>query len=377
MLNILLNNAKSGKGKTLSDYNRFLDKLNYLSGYYRKKFSTYEINQSGAQRLLYNLLFNIETNYLLTLKDDVERYFKSIKFMTDLTQIYDVVKHKGPFTNIFYAEEQIETKEILVSTKVKSVTNMPFDYDLDTWVSSGINPVEILADPAERPPEDLLGDVIEHPLQPNHAIVSINLPLLVMKWLSYIKSYGESAINNPNDFIHRYLMGPIWDQLVDLWLLNIIQSLVQGESVDTIMKEHEDPWGIGNVFEQGITDLDRNLISLLPDRKIDINDVLNTKLFLNGTMLQKIHYVRNYHYISNRRQYSYVKFLSHIPYIYPLINMYDMRKETSESDRVVKELLKRIRKYERTKPQTVAHDEDIKDEVELTMNTISSILLFM
>lgn len=375
MLDILLSNMHQGKARKLPDWQRLLSKLKVNREFYGKRFATYETVESGAVRLLYNMLYDVPTRYLLGLEDDVERYFKSIKFMTDLPQKFDTVERKGPSSGVFFPD-QSGTDELLVSTSVEPFSNMPFGAEWNTWQTSRVEPVTILCDNAPKPPEELEGDVISHPQQPEYAVIGINIPLLVLKWIRYIEVRGESAIEDPRDFIHNHVIWPLWEQTTDQWILNIILSLVREENVEHVVEKHTPSWGIDNVFEQGVEDLDK-FLALLRRRKIDVSDAASTDLFLCGSMLDYMDLHRTYASVRDSRQYLYIKYLSQSRFILTLLHMYFMQSETGESDRVVKQLSKKIRQYNRSNPENMAFSRSVKFDLELLVETIDHMLALM
>ena len=317
-------------------------------------------------RLIKSLLLNIDTRYLLTREDDVERWSRTLEYKNHLDQRFDTVMQKKPLQGIFHDDTTSSntTDEFLVSTTFRNISQLPMGLSWEQWEQSNVHPVNILNNTGDQPPVDLIGDHIKQPEPPLITVISIDMVVLILQWIAYVREMGEEYIEHPDGFIHHYVIRPLHDQLLDLWILEILRGLTRNPSPDNVEDEferHRTSWIPENAMLDGMKDA-AALIRNLQGRRIDVGDITSTPFFSNGkTIEDKIDLWRNRYNIPDDRRYRYLEFLAEYPLAFLILNMYMQHSGSAATQNVVKKLRKALRRYKRQNLESLAHGRRAKD----------------
>jgi hypothetical protein len=377
MLDILTRTTLQGKGRIFTHWARMLDLLSKQIDIRLGWFDLSDPKTSGCTRMLTNMLFEVETEYLLTKADDTERYFSSIKFIDGLSMRFDFGYRNLPLKDMFYGPSRgVVTQEVALPVKYGKFIDTPMDLDIESWADAGAEPVSVLYDPSFELVEDMRSGQLERRNQPEFCVLGINVPLLIFMWLSYVREDVYERKMNPEPFVYRHVLRPMMYQQANQWLVALIAELCDpiNESVDKIVKKFsETRWMPDNTIRMACEEF-RNETSRLTHGQIDAGDILHSELLLSGTLME---YINRYTYkfdVPDTRLYKAMEFIYQTPYIKTLLYMFFM-DESSPKARLIKRRLRvDMRNFQRLNISTMVRDANIRKVFEDGVATINTLL---
>ncbi len=299
------------------------------------RFFSTEPKVSALLRLLENLIFSLDVDELLKLDDLVDVFFYIKEKEVALAQIYDIGYTKVPRKRTFIHDRlksSLWTPEILVNTSYSNPTrSLTFN---EKEIVNDEPALRVLACATPELVRGLQGDHLVYTTAPDYFVASINLVSVAIKWLAYIKKYTKTPtlMQNPREFIHAMLIAPLEDQCVDLWLLTVINTVLQAptldkidEYVDLFCTEYNTAWVPKNAFREGLKDIVM-VCTRLTRQQTTVPAFLNTGFFTGKkTIFDLTRNISEFHAIPDNRWYGYVKFLSEAIFLEFIIRTLAMR----------------------------------------------------
>lgn len=143
-------------------------------------------------------------------------------------------------------------------------------------------------------------------------IVTIDIIALILKFVNYIDNLNESNIvpGLMRTFLKEEVFIHFHDDIIEIWLLNLINEIMSCESekeVSKLSKYYKSNGLMFADFENYFMDLFRN-IQDMKEGKINPIQILNAKLLLNRSILDKVKEDMNNLKVRELRQYMHNQF---------------------------------------------------------------------
>lgn len=364
MLDILTKTTLQGKGRLLPHWCRMLDQVRTHIDIRLGWFDLSNPKASGAVRWITNLLFKVETDYLLSREDDTDRYFSVIDFLDNLSREVDFVHRQLPKKGIFYSQGmgQQPTSEIVLPIAYQQFSDTPMDLHIDAWADAGAEPVTVLYDPCFELVEDMRSGQIARMHQPPMVILGMNIPLLIFMWISYVKENPYEHKMNPEPFVYHHVLRPMMYQSANHWVVSLINALLSlNVDTESIVKQFSSTkWMPQRVLAQACEEL-RTEVMRLSYSQIDVGDILNSQLLFSGTLNEHINNYTIKCDVPDMRQYRAIEFLYEAPYIKMLLYMFFLDERSSKSKLIKQRLAIAMREFARMNISTMIRDKRILD----------------
>lgn len=322
MLKNILSVLPKGTPRNPTIYYRLLDTLTARMTVVRNKFKNASLVRTSGSDLLRWMLLSFDLNQAKSYADDISLYTSYVSdFVDEYRSAFDPVWSKSISLNGFTTTKTgVSPAEIFINCTVSNPSvYYPFGSGWDKW--SDVRALHIVYHNSTELPIDLYtGKVVFTQKFPTFVVIAINVPTLLMKWYKYNEAC-ETTGEEPNvtKFLKDTEYNKIFDDLVDIWTVNLIEKVVSHPeaSANKIVADMSVPLFITtpNIVENGVAGL-QDLMRLLDNRNVKLQDILETKLFTAGRTLKS--YIQNLDSIISvpeLRQYQWINIAKTLPYL--------------------------------------------------------------
>ena len=341
MYDAIKNLLVPGKPRTILKWDKLISDTNTKLDIYEDRFLLSDINMSYATYLLKSILTTTDIPYLLKLDSDIDRYGKYLVYELDnLRTFFDPVYLKRPTYDCFIKSNGESVPEFILNVSYRRpLLDMPIDEPWEVW--DKVSPVNMLYyDTLDFP--RLLQYQFQFKTQPTYSVSSINISLLVLKFIHYLNENVPDL--NPtfyhehiDDYLKECVFVHLFENTLNVWCINALSSILNNENV--LLKSYF----IGSGITDAITDL-KKVITQTKVNSITINDFAHTKFINYKSIVDTLNYYNNYLTLPPLRGYTYLAILRDIELITPMILLCKSSKSPIALQ-IMKKLQRVIRNY--------------------------------
>lgn len=287
----------------------------------REKFRVSKPVRTPGEEFIRWMLLNFNMSQAESYADDTTLYTDFIcGYQDSFRNVFDPVwtksLAKGKFVKC--ADGSFPT-EIYVNCSQANPSTLPLGEDWNRWKDT--RAIRIIGhDSLELPIDMFAGYVLFKEKFPTYVTISINIPILLMKWYKYCtfcKKDGKQA--DETEFFKRYEFEGFFGDLLDVWITNLIVKILGCPSAQTgsIVEEVSISNYItsDSIIYQGVNAI-RELVNLVQSRNLRLQDFLTTSLYPNEScILDHIDESSELFVVSDLRQYDWIRMLVDLPHM--------------------------------------------------------------
>ena len=322
MLKKILSVLPKGTQRNPVIYYRLLDTLTARMTVVRNKFKSASLVRNSGMDLLRWMILSFDLAQAKSFKDDISLYTSFVSDFTDsYRSAFDPVWSKSLSLSGFTANKTgMNPTEIFINCTVSNpAVYYPFGSDWNKWKDTRALHI-VYHNSTELPIDLYTGKIVFSQKFPTFVVISINVPTLLMKWFKYVEYCEKNkVVAEATTFIKEYELSLLFDDLVDIWTVNLIDKVVThpDATASKIVADISIPTFITtpNIVENGVTGL-QDLLRLLDNRNVKLQDLMETTLFTAGRSLKS--YMENLESIisvPDTRQYQWINIAKTLPYL--------------------------------------------------------------
>ena len=324
MLQNLLSSIPAGNKRYPLVYYRMLQILQERLEIARAKF----VNQgtlprtAGAEFLRFMLL-NFDLQAAEAFKSDGDLYVNLVSGYQDkFRTVFDPCWCKSLSLKKFTkGTNNVNPVEIFLNTSLAfPASDLPLDEDWAAW-STTTRAVKFVYHPSGELPIDLYNGFVSFTKDPpSFVMMSINVPVLLMKWVKYNQWCKKSKKEvDELEFLKTSEYEYFFYDLLQIWTTNMILKTVQHKdaSAESICSELHVPAFITNegILVNGVTALQEQF-KLLDSRNLKLQDFLDTDWYDdNSTIRTKIGEISTEFVLPDLRPYQWMEIFKYLPYL--------------------------------------------------------------
>lgn len=367
MLTDLLKVLPTGEPVVIPEWDKLLSDLNDRYKVYTDRYILEPLNYSRGVRLLRQLIFNIDINYLLTHKDDFDRYTNYISYESEnLKELFDpVYKGSSGSQNMFVDKQTTSTApEYIVAVHMDNpMMNLPLGESWNTW--SQLRPFRIWYHTSDELITNFTkGKVVFKEDLPSYCMSTIDLTLLMFKYVKYVEHVGIDKYS-VDEFIKQHVLNNVLNDLRDIWLFNLVKAMAEGRSVD------------GTAAPSSYTDAITKATKVLDKYKnnnISLSKVLNTNWMFGSSLIDLMMNSNSLIKLPSMRQYLGLGWLKIRPSVYLVSTLNNLRTPNGTSKTFNKILRMKLKEYKRANFLDGISDPELKASLVSELSELESMI---
>jgi hypothetical protein len=181
--------------------------------------------ESNLVRLLRKILADAEIETLLRKAGDLDCYFDVLVYTVPrLNGIFDPVTTGLTFHDMAIRRSAVHTEEFFIPVACQDpVSDLPFDQGWDAW--RAVKPLRLVdLDSLELTFATWQDQIVFSKLPPARAVMTIDVAALVLQYIAFLREHDQ-ALAQP-EYLHRYVLIHLLQDLEDLWLANVYGKLL-------------------------------------------------------------------------------------------------------------------------------------------------------
>lgn len=250
----------------------------------------------------------------------------------------DIPVRKGGFVTGPGGDSSVD--EFLTPCKSETpFLDLPLGKGTSDW--NRVHPITILyADSLELCSNFLAHRFVYTSDTPTNVIVAVDTLSLAMKYIVHMKSSHMASLT---DFIHHELVRGLYTDIVRCWMLQVIESVVDGTYRPDQVVTHSNI-AVKGMVDHGIDDI-RNLVALVGSKGVYVKDFTACELLpgrqsIRSWMLEMQHRFT----FPSIRKVEYMQFLMEFPIVRIIMKLNNL-SGTSNARRMNKELGIQLKRY--------------------------------
>lgn len=333
MLERLMTAIPKGNQKFPLKYYRMLEVLEDRIAVAKNKFMVAPAVRTQGAELLRFMLLNCDLTTAKSFSNDLDRKMQWADSYRDSFRVaFDPVYSKSIIGGKFFANKLggIPTLEIMLNSELdNSNSAYPFDMPWENW--EGLRAIKLLYHNSRELPIEFISNQITFlQKKPTFAVISINTTTLLMKWYKYNLYCEKQGIEaDPLDFIKEFELSGVYDDLLEVWLTNLLITVLEHPSADTakITAELVVPSFITStgIVDQGVGAL-KEILSLISNRHVKLQDFLDTRWYPERTIREHLNALEKDIKLPETRLYLWLDMLRVLPVLKMLTAIFEMDK---------------------------------------------------
>jgi hypothetical protein len=176
--------------------------------------------ESNLVVLLRKILADADIPTLLSKSNDADCYFDILVYTAPgLNAIFDAVTTGLSFYDMAIRRSAVHTEEFFIPVTCQDPPDdLPFDLGWDKWQS--VKPLRLVdIDSQELTFATYQDQIVFSSQPPTRAVMTIDVVALVLQYVTFLRT-SDQVLPQP-EYLHRYVVTPLLQDLQDLWLANI------------------------------------------------------------------------------------------------------------------------------------------------------------
>ena len=385
MIRKLLDVIPAGNRKYPIRYRRAMNIIFTRLDYLRLRFLNMELTNSPGVNLLKALLTNVDLRELDSYASDLDRYTNVIQFYKNSRlQQFDPV-YSGKFTTNYFtngAGNYGGVIEVLLDLDTRHPFNtFPLDKDWSEWQE--LRSLRVLMHDSLELPEIISSSrIVFKQDAPTMCVMSIDVPVFIFKYYKYWKNCQEAGVAfRIEEFLKRYEYANFFEDLLDIWLLNVITLVYTSRPQNLTITERVSKLTVpsrvatDNVLHELLSGIDE-YVDLYERNTFHPQDMIDSPWLANGqTYRERINSLYEAALFPPQRNYKWCEALFWLPYIAIITRATVVFPSSSTSNQI----LTRARNLWRTQFRfaslvSVARGTTVKLAVEALLEELESCL---
>jgi len=379
MLNVFQLFQRTATAKSIPQWDRFLAAVQTRIDLRLQRAALVSSTDTQGIRFCQALLMSVDTDRLLRINDATDLYFAIRDELPVLEQRVDILHTGSARTDTFFAQSNPPVSELLVHTKFRHESaDLPMNASHEELQEMIELPITILSGPFIDLHGGVTHDQIVVTESPETSVISVNLTLLVLRWLAYVKE-DNLEVRDERAFVHREVILPMDRHLVDLWIVSLLATILETPDEDMVAEWESQfcaPWMPANAFRTGTKELVA-LSRRLANSQIQVSDFVSTPFFFGGSLRDRVYSIERYHNFPDLRQREFLHTLIAVPYVQLLIRAYGIDSGDPTAKRARTILKRAISRLQRNGVASYARDNEVKETVSSQLNLLELDMLMM
>jgi len=388
MLSTLIPHLKSGGSKiALPKWDQQISFLKNQKEELRQRYLNHGTHDSNGFRILKKIIGLVDSNleYLRRQEDDFDRWHNWFSSMKSVASTYfDPASTGRAYVNMFYKSSNPHTKEYICSVDdVNHLKILPLDTQWNMWLD--IKPVHIwYHDTSEYSLNMNQGFILHQFMDPIFSVIFVDPIALMFKYYKYMETTSISEEEKSHDdFLKTYVLQFLFDDLEDIWLLNQIELCAHlidqfDEDEDTSeaieLPIYSNQFGrLSSSYGPAMREMYLKL-SLIRKNQIRVQDLLASRVFEHGSLMDRINDALQIHDIAHRARFDYLRFLRDLPLVLFLVKLYKWKADTGSYTTIAKDLRRTVQRLITRKIWSSVSDRAVATFIELKLNEINELL---
>lgn len=356
----------------LTHYNNYISTLVVRGALLKDRHYAFGGSETKGVTILKHILSLVDLKYLKSLPNDFERftnYFDRVK--RDWMEIYDNNATNNVYKKTFITKKLYTCMEYLLPCECEDPLSLyPMDKDWSSWMTA--KPLRCIDHNSNEYTTNILNDQIAFKiLTPNYAVFTLDPILLGFMYFKYVEytEQSEDVILPIQQFIHRYVIDKLMDDLQDIWLRNEIYRLFTLESSNDITKDHlsdslvDQTYSyVGLQYETAMKEVWKK-IQDIRTRKTKPEEFLHSIQLTNNNLVNYIHNILQYTHIPFLRQYTWQRYLRDATWVDLILDTFLLDTSRQSTKNLLKYLVRKQPTIERSRFWDNIHDPLIKNDV--------------
>lgn len=285
------------------------------------------VKTPGTEMLRY-LCANLDITAMDRYDNDEDRYTEVVKFYKD--------KYRSIFDPNFSGNVRggkfikpvggVAPCEVILNCESENpIMTLPFDQGWEAW--QNLRAVRLLYHNSLEMPEEMSQSMIRFDrLRPTYLVIGLDVPILVFKYYKYVVDNRTSHIPVGIDqFIKDNEYNRFFDDLLNIWLMNLVTTVVEDPKQDTekIIERIQMPirFCTSSMLAQGIDGIKEH-VNLLTTGAIRPQDFMITKWFPdNKSIWDMLDDMHKWIWLPNIQRYLWLKVVNWYPWLYLILTM--------------------------------------------------------
>lgn len=359
-------------GKYLSRDYHYVDFLRFQRDYAVSKAPPHMVSNSSAISLLARILSEADLEALLLLETDFDQYDEVSSISGDLDRMFSPVTLGSRVKTDFIRNEMGGVcKEWMFAVAPNDpYTTYPFGKDWSVWKSA--RPLRLHdIDSTELSFHYFYGQLSFRRIPAHRAVFTLDASLLVMQYLSYLRSNEEKI--DVSDYLYRYVILPtLAIDSLDIWLLKLYTNILQRSDDLSVPLdaywESANAGRIGGQYRQTVEEI-TDLAKLL-----DTTQILPCR-FLASLRMSDISVNQKYHLVSQTCampgliQYMWANMAVSKLWMNLLFTIVSRSQSLTEYATMRSYLRPQLKLLQASRPWTNVHDESMASSVKETLDS--------
>lgn len=358
MLDTLIKCASSGIGRQVLNWTRFVNLVNLRTEIFRSRFIRAPFVYTNGTNLLIHLLNGVNLAEYKNLSD-IERYLKLENYAMRVRNKFDPVYAQHSLFGHFVEHRDVP-EYILNCTYDSPLLNLPMGKEWDYWQQ--YRPMLILWHDSNELNLELWRYKIPFPtLKPTHVFYSLNVPLLIMRYIKYTEYCEEhGVVPTPEEYLHDHVIYFWFDDLLRIWYTHILMDMIEFK------------WEPENYKSQEIVIPVSALVPIYPEirqismaaakKAISVGDVFATRWFGEATLSDWLSSLKTNVVLPPFNQYLSLEFITNLPYYRFILDVMKLigRRDIETPARTI---LYDLRMYQQRNISTALYDQNLKNKI--------------
>ncbi|CAM6000871.1 unnamed protein product [Sphagnum balticum] len=311
----------------LSSYVRF---LNFRRGLVLNRYDASWGANSKAVNTLSYIINNVDIDKLLSMRDDLDRYFNYLVPIQDvLNGMFDTVATGITYLNTFIHYGGSRCAEYLIPISCDNyLSDLPMDEKWESW--QDIRAVRLFdVDSNELTFHTYKDQILFKHDHPSRVVIGIDVIALVLQYVKYLQSRPDDDQTTLARYVHQYVLRGLLQDLEDLWLRNRYISIIKGTMTrpDKNASLHENDNNLYGYIGPEYAGAMEEVIRQVENCK---NGTVSPAMLLSSLRLSDYdvtYYIRNIlakNEAVNVRQYFYLTYLKDIKWLDLVFSVYSL-----------------------------------------------------
>ncbi len=380
MLNNIISMFPNGNGKILTNWRQVNEVILIRTNVWKQRFNPTADNFTPGVELIRYLLLNIDTQHILSIPNDADRYSLVIAYLADARRtsfdpIYTgIVPH-----SLFSYGNRID--EIILNTSLSYPTRVyPFDKPFDRgW--SDLRSITLLHHDAN----ELLTGMLNWRITfdgnpPSYLLFQFDVTTLLFKYIKYVEWCNKTGlVPSTTSFIKTYELVHLFDDFHRIWTVNLLSGMIaaptEEASLNVLLSSTVPQFYISiPQLKRVVADIEQ-MKQLLATANIRVQDFLATNWLPKDSLLGYINQLE-FQSLPSVRQYKPLQLLKELPYLNLIFSISNhLSKSSSQYQQLNLRMTYEVRDMERNQITGTILNNKVNAIVDRSLDYFKSLLV--
>ena len=334
MLNNIISMFPTGNAKILTNWRQVNEVILTRTNVWKQRFNPTAANFTPGVELIRYFLLNLDTQYILSIPSDADRYSLVIAYLADARRAaFDPVYSGIVPHNLFSYGNRID--EIILNTSLSYPTRVyPFDRPFDQgW--SDLRSITLLHHDAN----ELLTGMLNWRITfdgnpPSYLLFQFDVTTLLFKYIKYVEWCNKTGlVASTTAFIKTYELVHFFEDFHRIWVVNLLSGMISAsteeESLNFLLASTVPQFYISiPQLKRVVSDIEQ-VKQQLASANIRVQDFLAISWLPNGVSLSEYINQLEFQSLPSVRQYKPLQLLKELPYLNLIFSISNHLSKTS------------------------------------------------